>query len=140
MTTSEPHRLGPNRVGQNELGRIEVEARAVEKVAAFAATEIPDATGAAGRLFSRAVSGAGGLGRRRTTPSRLPKVSAEVDGGLAFLDVELAVYWPAPVGKVTEAVRQHVFARVRELLGLEVSEINIQVVDLPTDAVASRVA
>ena len=136
--------LVPASIGQNELGRIEVEPRAVEKVAAFAAIEIPDATGAAGRLLSRAmsgaVSGASGLGRRRPVAGRLPKVSADIDGGLAFLEVELAVCWPAPVGKVTEAVRQHLFQQVRAQLGLEVSEVNIQVVELPAEAAASRVA
>jgi uncharacterized alkaline shock family protein YloU len=134
----------PARIGQNELGRIEVEPRAVEKVAAFAALEIPDAAGAAGRLLSRAVSGAvlgaSGLGRRKPVIGRLPKVSADVDGGLAFLEVELAVCWPAPIGKVTEAVRQHLFQQVRAQLGLEVSEVNIQVVELLTEAAASRVA
>jgi uncharacterized alkaline shock family protein YloU len=134
----------PARIGQNELGRIEVDPRAVEKVAAFAALEIPDAVGAAGRLLSRAVSGAvsgaSGLGRRKPVVGRLPKVSADVDGGLAFLEVELAVCWPAPIGKVTEAVRQHLFQQVRAQLGLEVSEVNIQVVELPVEAAASRVA
>jgi len=147
----------PAKIGQNELGRIEVEARAVEKIAALAAIEIPDVSGTAGRLLSRAVSGAmssamsgamsgavatamsGGTVRRR--PSiRLPKVSAEVDGDVAFLEVELAVRWPAAVGAVTEAVRQHLFVQVRALLGLEVSEVNIQVVELPSDTVSARVA
>jgi uncharacterized alkaline shock family protein YloU len=143
----------PARIGQNELGRIEVEARAVEKIAALAAIEIPDVSGTAGRLLSRAVSGAmtsavsgavstamsGGTVRRRPS-TRLPKVSAEVDGDLAFLEVELAVRWPAAVGQVTEAVRQHLFVQVRALLGLEVSEVNIQVVELPSDTVSARVA
>ena len=138
--TAEPTVRVPARIGQNELGRIEVEPRAVEKVAALAALEIPNATGAAGRLLSRAVSGASGLGRRRPVSERLPKVSADVDGGLAFLEVELAVHWPAPVGQVTEAVRQHLFQQVRALLGLEVSEVNIQVVELPSEAAPARVA
>ncbi|MDT7555382.1 MAG: Asp23 family, cell envelope-related function, partial [Pseudonocardiales bacterium] len=64
----------------------------------------------------------------------------DVDGGLAFLEVELAVRWPAPVGRVTEEVRQHLFVQVRELLGLEVSEVNIQVVELPSEAASARVA
>jgi uncharacterized alkaline shock family protein YloU len=139
-TTQHPTDHKPGKIGQNELGRIEVEARAVEKVAALATLEIPDATGAAGRLLSRAVSGASGLARRKPTAERLPRVSADVDGGLAFLEVELAVRWPAPVGQVTEAVRQHLFQQVRELLGLEVSEVNIQVVELPNEAAPARVA
>jgi uncharacterized alkaline shock family protein YloU len=50
------------------------------------------------------------------------------------------VRWPAPVGQVTEAVRQHLFVQVRELLGLEVSEVNIQVVELPSETASARVA
>jgi uncharacterized alkaline shock family protein YloU len=149
----------PARIGQNELGRIEVEARAVEKIAALAAIEIPNVSGTAGRLLSRAMSGAmsgamtsavssavsgavsGTAGANRRRPAtRLPKVSADVDGELAFLEVELAVRWPAPVGRVTEEVRQHLFVQVRALLGLEVSEVNIQVVELPGEAVSARVA
>jgi uncharacterized alkaline shock family protein YloU len=138
----------PAKIGQNELGRIEVEARAVEKIASLAAIEIPDVTGASGRLLSRAmssavtgaVSSATGISRRRPSTTRLPKVSADVDGCLAFLEVELAVRWPAPVGQVTEAVRQHLFVQVRALLGLEVSEVNIQVVELPSEAASARVA
>jgi uncharacterized alkaline shock family protein YloU len=160
MTTTGTDDVGvadrPAKIGQNELGRIEVDARAVEKIASLAAIEIPNVTGAAGRLLSRAmssamssamsgavsgaVSNAAGISRRRPSTSRLPKVSADVDGGLAFLEVELAVRWPAPVGQVTEAVRQHLFVQVRELLGLEVSEVNIQVVELPSEAASARVA
>jgi uncharacterized alkaline shock family protein YloU len=138
--TTEPRAEPIARIGQNELGRIEIEPRAVEKTAAFATLEVPDATGAAGRLLSRAVSGASGLGRRRPPSERMPKVSAEIDGELVFLDVELAVCYPAPIGKVTEAVRQHLFAQVGTLLGLEVSEVNIQVVELPNESAAARVA
>jgi uncharacterized alkaline shock family protein YloU len=146
----------PAKIGQNELGRIEVEARAVEKIASLAAIEIPNVAGASGRLLSRAmssamssavttavtdaVSSATGIGRLRLSGTRLPKVSADVDGCLAFLEVELAVRWPAPVGQVTEAVRQHLFVQVREQLGLEVSEVNIQVVELPSEAASARVA
>ena len=129
----------PARVGRNDLGRIDVGARAVEKIAALAAVEIPDAGGAAGSLLSRAVPG-GAFGWRRAGVDRLPKVSAEVDGSIVFLEIELSVRWPAPIAKVTEAVRQHLFHQVSELAGLEVREVNIEVVELVTETATARVA
>jgi uncharacterized alkaline shock family protein YloU len=132
--------LAPARVGLNELGRITVGARAVEKIAALAAVEIPDAGGAAARLLGRPVPGAGRLGIRGSGLNNLPKVTADIDGELGFLDVELSVRWPAPVSDVTEQVRQHLYARLGELVGLEVREVNIDVVDLITEAPSARVS
>ena len=120
----------PARLGASEWGRIDVESRVVEKIAAQAAVEIPDAGGAAARLLGRAVPGSGHLGIRGSGLSTLPKVSAEVDGQLGFLDVELSVRWPAPVGRVTEEVRRHLSHRISELVGLRVREVNVHVVDL----------
>lgn len=128
----------PARIGANELGRIDVEPRAVEKIAALAAGEVTDASGAVGR--SRGVPGAGYLGLRRAPVERLPKVSAELDGDHVFLGVELSVRWPMPVAGVTEEVRQHLFRRVGELLGLDVREVNIEVVDLVTEFTTARVS
>ena len=108
VKSSEP----PARVGANEWGRIDVGSNVVEKIAAQAAVEIPDAGGAAARLLGRQLPGAGHLGIRRSGLNTLPKVHADVDGQLGFLDVELSVRWPAPVGQVTEAVRQHLCRRV----------------------------
>ena len=129
----------PARVGRNELGRIDVGARAVEKIAAIAAVEILDAGGVAGSLLARAVPGAA-FGWRRGGMDRLPKVSADVDGSLVFLDVELSVRWPAPIAQVTEAVRQHLFRQVGKYAGLDVREVNIEVVELVTEPATTRVA
>lgn len=117
-------------IGASELGRIEISSKAVEKIAALAAVEIPDAGGAAARLLGRPVPGAGHLGIRGSSLQTLPKVSADVDGQLGFLDVELSVRWPAPIAQVTEAVRQHLSDRVGNLVGLDIREVNIRVVDL----------
>lgn len=129
--TSEP----PARIGLNEFGRIHVGARTVEKIAAFAAVEIPDAGGAGARLLGRSVPGLS-----KSSLERLPKVSADVDGALVFLDVELSVRWPAPIASVTEAVRQHLHQHVGALVGLRVSEVNIKVIDLIADVDTSRVS
>ncbi len=123
---------GP-RIGQNELGRIEVSSRAVEKIAALASLEVDNAGGAAGR-------GLGLSGRRRPGVSRIPKVKADVDGGHVFLDVELSVRWPASIFEVSSAVRERLTNRIGELVGLQVSEVNIEVVDLVRDAPTARVS
>ena len=130
----------PARIGANEWGRISISSKVVEKIAARAAVEIPDAGGAAARLLGRAVPGAGHLGIRRSGLSSLPKVSADVDGELGFLDVQLSVRWPAPTGQVTEAVRQHLFSRLAELVGLQIREVNIEIVDLISDTSSARVS
>ena len=49
---------GPARLGRNELGRIDVEPKVVEKIAAQAAVEIPDAGGAAAEVGGFAGGGA----------------------------------------------------------------------------------
>jgi uncharacterized alkaline shock family protein YloU len=132
--TPEPEAAKPlERIGQNDLGRIEVSSRAVEKIAAFASLDVEDAGGTAGRLLGLA-------GRRRADVGRIPKVSADLDGGHVFLDVELSVRWPAPIAAVATAVRERLIGHVSTLVGLEVSEVNIQVVDLVTDAPAGRVS
>jgi uncharacterized alkaline shock family protein YloU len=130
----------PAHIGANELGRIEISSKAVEKIAALAAVEIPDAGGAAARLLGRPVPGAGRLGIRGSGLDQLPKVSADVDGQLGFLDVELSVRWPAPIGQVTDAVRQYLAHRVGDLVGLDVREINIHVADLITETQSARVS
>lgn len=119
------------RIGRNELGRIDIEVRAVEKIAALAAIEVPDAGAGAGRL-SR--------GWLRISTERLPKVRAEIDGGLVFLEIELSVRWPASVVRVTAAVRDHLFRQVEALVGLEVREVNIEVVDFISEAPVARVS
>jgi uncharacterized alkaline shock family protein YloU len=128
------------RIGANELGRIDVGSKVVEKIAAQAAIEIPDAGGAAARLLGRPVPGAGRLGMRASSLSSLPKVTADIDGELGFLDIELSVRWPAPVGKVTEAVRQHLFERLNDLVGLRIREVNVHVVDLVGSTAPARVS
>ncbi len=124
-------------LGSNPLGRIEVSDRVVEKIAARAAAEVPDAGGPAARLLGRQLPTPG----RLTTPAldRLPKVDAEVDGTLVFLDVELSVRWPAPITQVTTAVRERLTSRIEELVGLQVREVNVEIVDLVTAVATTRV-
>lgn len=118
--------------GRTELGLISINDQVVEKMAACAAVEIPDAGGAAPRVLGRAVTGGGGLGVRQTSLTALPRTSADVDGSVVVLDMSISVRWPASVPAVASAVRQHVRDRVSELTGLTVTEVSISVTDLVT--------
>ena len=116
--------------GRNELGRITIADRVVTKIAAQAAAENPDAGAATARVLGHAVPGAGHLGVRGTDLDALPKTTVQVDGSKAFVNLEIAVRWSAPVAEVTAQVRRHVQDRVRELAGLEADEVNIVVAGL----------
>jgi uncharacterized alkaline shock family protein YloU len=121
-----------SRAGRTELGMIGINDRVVEKMAARATAEIPDAGAAAPRVLGRSVTGAAALGARATSLTALPKASADVDGSIVILDLSISVRWPASVPEVTSAVREHVRGRVNELTGLTVAEVSISVTDLAT--------
>lgn len=118
--------------GRNELGLISMNDRVVEKMAARAAIEIPDAGAAASRFLGHSMAGASALGARQTSLTALPKASADVDGSLVNLDLSISVRWPASVPEVSSAVRENVRRRVSELTGLTVSEVSISVTALVT--------
>lgn len=122
----------PEHPGRTALGIVTINDRVVEKIAALAAAEIPDVGGPAGRIFGRAMTGAGPLGGAQASLGSLPKVSADVDGSVVVLGLSLSVRWRAPVPDVTSAVRRHVRDRVTELTGLTVTEVSISVTDLVT--------
>jgi uncharacterized alkaline shock family protein YloU len=118
--------------GRSELGTITISTRVVEKLAARAAVEVPDAGAAAPRIMGRSMSGPRALGARQTSLTGLPKTTADVDGSRAMLDLAISVRWPASVPAVARAVREHVSSRVTELTGLIVTEVAISVTDLAT--------
>jgi uncharacterized alkaline shock family protein YloU len=122
--------------GRNEMGMISINDRVVEKMAAGAAVEVPDAGAAASRFLGRSMAGASALGARQKSLTALPKASADVDGSTVNLDLSISVRWPASVPKVTSAVRENVRRRVSELTDLTVSEVSISVTALVTQVPA----
>lgn len=117
-------------VGRTELGTVSIDDRVVQKLAARAAVEIPDAGAAAPRLLGRSLGGVAGV--RESSLTGLPKASADVDGSRVVLDLQISVRWPASVPTTTRRVREHVRDRVGELTGLTVTEVTIEVTDLVT--------
>ncbi|HTA04654.1 MAG TPA: hypothetical protein VK802_30040, partial [Streptosporangiaceae bacterium] len=96
------------RPGRSELGTIRISSRVVQKLAARAAVEVPDAGAAAPRVIGRSVTGAGALGVRQTSLTGLPRAEAEVDGSTAALALWVSIRWPASIPGVSTAVREHV--------------------------------
>jgi uncharacterized alkaline shock family protein YloU len=120
-------------VGATELGRISISDTVVRKIAAKAASENPDVGAPATRLLGLPVHGIAGVGGHDSDLDGLPKTAVEVDGTLAFIEMEISVRWPKSVAAVTANIRNHVRDRVRELTGLEAMEIRLTVADLVTD-------
>lgn len=127
-----PPAAGGDGPGRTEPGTISISSRVVEKVAASAAIEVPDAGAAAPRVLGRSVAGPAALGARQTSLTGLPKVSADIDGSVVTLELVISVRWPASVPAVTQAVRERVRSRVTELTGLTVAGVTISVTDLAT--------
>lgn len=104
------------------LGRIEIAPRVVGKIASRAALEVEAAGGVGGGGIGRVLAGRTGPGF--DVP---PKSTAEVDGGLAFVSLQISVRYPEPVLAVAAEVRERVRARLRELCGLDAVEVDIEV-------------
>ncbi|MBE7195121.1 MAG: Asp23/Gls24 family envelope stress response protein [Gordonia polyisoprenivorans] len=118
--------------GPNDLGSIRIADSVVEKIAARAAADDPEAGAAAPRLLGRSLSGAGRVGLRDTSLAGLPKASVRVDSAVALVDLELSVLWPKSIPATTARVRDRVRAEVARQTGLHVLEVTITVTDLVT--------
>jgi uncharacterized alkaline shock family protein YloU len=120
------------------LGAIHISEDVVAKLAAYAASELPD-VGGTSRGLSR-LPGGEMLSGGRADLHRRPKVTAHVDGGQTFLDLVVSVRWPTSVPEVTAELQRHLREKVQQLTGLQVGEVRVEVADLITEvAPAARV-
>lgn len=106
-------------------GGLTIDAVVVEKIAVTAATEVEHVSGAARRVA--------GLALGSDASAQHPRVSAQVAGEFVTLAVTCSVGYPAPVAKVTEALRLHVGHRIEELTGMQARSVDISVAALTTD-------
>lgn len=100
-------------------GRLSIADRVVEKIAVQAAGEVEHAAGVRRRVLGQTVG--------RLTEESSARASADVDGELVTLSMSISVEYPASVRRVAADVRARVGERVRELCGLEVAEVRIDV-------------
>jgi uncharacterized alkaline shock family protein YloU len=96
---------------------------------------------AAGEVDGVEVVSAGGLSGLLETlrPDRTTGARADVASRQTAVELTLAVCWPRPVRQVADEVRRHVKARVRELTGYEVADVDIVVDALPVPSKSRRV-
>lgn len=106
-------------------GTTRIADKVVERIAARAVSEVDRATGAPRVVLGQTLGS--------TTEKTDARVSAQVDGEVVMVDVAMAVQWPAPIREVAQQVRERVAARVNELTGLSVLEVDIDVATLLTD-------
>ena len=105
-------------------GETTIASGVVAKIARQAAREV-DGVELAGSSGLR-----GFLGRILPGPTA-PGVGAELASRRSALDLHVCVAWPRPVATVTEEVRRHVRAKVQELTGYEVTDVDITIDALP---------
>jgi uncharacterized alkaline shock family protein YloU len=115
---------------QTERGGTRIEDSVVSKIAGIAAQEVDGVrmgggtSQAIGGLLSSVTGGSTGSG------SQARGVSVEVGEVETAVDVTLTVAYGLSIPQVAEAVRRNIINRVENLVGLNVTEVNIAVNDV----------
>ena len=119
---------------KSEMGTTTVSNAVVAQIAGIAAQEVEKvqmgggATAAVGGFLQ---SVTGGITGGSTSGGNLSRgVSVEVGEEEAAIDLTMAVEYGQSIPRLTDAVRRNVINRVESLVGLRVTEVNIQVSDV----------
>ena len=118
---------------ETSQGKTTIADGVVSKVAGLAAREVPGVYGFGGgaaRAFGAITDRLPGA---RTSATQ--GVSVEVGEKQAAVDLTIVVEYGVAISDLARSVRRHVIGAVEQMTGLEVVEVNINVVDLhlPTD-------
>ncbi len=112
----------------SEGGQTSIQPHVVAKIAGLAVREVngvhalvPFSTGQAITSLARTVTGA---------QMRDLGVAVEVGTIEAAVDVRITTDYGVSIPEIASSVRSNVSARIREMTGLRVTEVNIEVVDL----------
>jgi uncharacterized alkaline shock family protein YloU len=108
-----------------ERGRLDIAERVVERVAGIAACEVRGVRSVGSSLE-------GMVGRQ------YPNVKAQVAGGHARINLDIAVTWPVPLARTASEVRDHVGDRIAGLLGLTVDAVDVTVATVSPAAAEHR--
>ncbi|GAC1368390.1 MAG: hypothetical protein NVS2B15_03280 [Pseudarthrobacter sp.] len=104
--------------GISSRGQTVLADKVIEKIAGQVASEESVAGGSSGGFL--------GIGTHADLSAR-PKATVELTGNIATLNVEVGMLYPVPLRQATEALRQRIKARVMELTGVEVRQVDIRV-------------
>ena len=111
-----------------EAGRTSIANSVVAKIAGLAAREIDGVYQLVGSGAGAAISE---LAQRVTGAEAVDRgVSVEVGQREAAVDLKMVTIYGVSIADVAQAVRQNIITRVREMTGLIVKEVNIDVTDL----------
>lgn len=98
----------------------------VAKVAGIAAQDIPG-------VFALGGGAARALGTLREAVGQkdlTQGVNVEVGQTQVAVDVTIVVEYPHPLQKVADAVRDAIYTAVEEVVGMEVTEVNVSITDI----------
>ncbi|MHC1559210.1 Asp23/Gls24 family envelope stress response protein [Actinomycetospora sp. C-140] len=127
MSTTSPATTGGSPL-ESTQGRTTIADGVVAKIAGLAAREVKGVHrfgGGAARAFGAITERIPG-GRSSTTQG----VSVEVGERQAAVDLTIVVDYGASIAEVARATRRNVISAVQQMTGLEVVEVNVNVVDL----------
>ena len=122
LATSSPGPL------QSDLGKTTIADRVVQKIVGLAAREVPgiyDLGGGAARTL--------GAIRERIPGSSQTSgqgVTVEVGQTQAAVDLEVVTEYGMSIADVAKSVRRNVISAVEGMTGLEVTEVNLSVIDI----------
>ncbi|MDQ1054646.1 putative alkaline shock family protein YloU [Arthrobacter sp. SORGH_AS 212] len=119
------HPLGTSE-GHDGRGRTTVADGVVAKIAGIAIQEI-EGVHALGGGAARAI---GNLRERVGQKDLTQGVSVEVGQTQVAVDVTLVVEYPHPLQQVADNARDAVYSAVEDLVGMEVTEVNITITDI----------
>jgi uncharacterized alkaline shock family protein YloU len=114
-----------------ERGKLTIADRVVERVAAYAVSQVPHAVAAPRRILGMSVG--------QARPEGDANVDATVRGATASIEVALAVAWPQPVDAVARAARDQVRREVERITGVHVDYVDVEVTSLDVRTATRRV-
>lgn len=132
-TPKEAKELVPNKnVGEDSgKGQTSISDQVVAKIAGLAVREIPG-------VYALGGSAARALGTIRSSVGMDDNikqgVSVEVGQTQAAIDLTAIIEYPYPIHEVCDKIRESVLNSVEGLVGLEVTEVNIKVVDVHVES------
>ncbi|MDJ0354302.1 Asp23/Gls24 family envelope stress response protein [Pseudarthrobacter sp. PH31-O2] len=114
------------KAGKDGRGATTIADGVVAKIAGIAAKDIPGVHALGGGAARMMGSLRDAVGQKDLTQG----VSVEVGQTQVAVDITLVVEYPHPLQKVADDVRDAVFGAVEDLVGMEVTEVNITVTDI----------
>lgn len=107
-----------------DRGRLTISEKAIEKIAGQIASDTPGIHGSAGGFL--------GIGSHDDEDAR-PKVKVQLHGVTASIHVRAGVRYPSPLRATTEQLRDQIRTKVSALCGIDVRQVDIDIVNLVSD-------